>query len=49
MTGLGFVSKLYPGSRRRKGTSVRKSTRPRLELESLEERTSFPETACRPI
>jgi uncharacterized protein (TIGR03118 family) len=38
MTGLSFVSELYPGSRRRKGTSVRKPTRPRLELESLEER-----------
>src|SRR5215469_8061520 len=38
MTGLGFVSKLLPGSRRRKDTSVRKPTRSRLELEPLEER-----------
>src|SRR6516225_6819059 len=38
MTGLGFVSNLHPGSRRRTGTSVRKSTRSRLELEPLEER-----------
>ena len=38
MTGLGFVSKLLPGSRRRQGTSVRKPTWSRLELESLEER-----------
>jgi uncharacterized protein (TIGR03118 family) len=39
MTGLGFVSKLLPGSRRRQGTSVRKPTRPRLGLEPLEERS----------
>jgi uncharacterized protein (TIGR03118 family) len=38
MTGLGFFSKLYPGRRRRNGTSVRKPTRPRFELELLEER-----------
>ena len=38
MRGLGVVSKLLPGSRRRQGTSVRKPTRSRLELESLEER-----------
>jgi hypothetical protein len=38
MTGLGFVWKLLPGSRRRKGTSVPKPTRSRLELEPLEER-----------
>jgi uncharacterized protein (TIGR03118 family) len=38
MTGLGFASKLLPGSRRRKGTSVRKPTRSRLELEPLEGR-----------
>jgi uncharacterized protein (TIGR03118 family) len=38
MTGLGFVSKLLPGGRRRKGTSVRKPTRPPLELEPLEVR-----------
>src|SRR6516225_636867 len=38
MSGLGFVSKLLPGSRRRKLTSVRKPTRSRLELEPLEER-----------
>ena len=37
MTGLGFVSKLLPGSRRRKGTPVRKPTRCHLKLESLEE------------
>src|SRR6266481_5223210 len=39
MTGLGFVSKLLPRSRRRKGTSVRKPTRSRLGLEPLEERS----------
>jgi uncharacterized protein (TIGR03118 family) len=39
MTGLGFVSKLLPGSRRRKSTSVRKPTRSRLVLEGLEERS----------
>jgi uncharacterized protein (TIGR03118 family) len=38
MTGLGFVSKLLAGSRRCKGTSVRKPTRSRLEVEPLEER-----------
>ena len=38
MRGLGFVSKLLPGSRRRQGTLVRKPTRSRLELEPLEER-----------
>ena len=32
MTGLGFVAKLLPGSRRRKGTAVRKPTRSRPEL-----------------
>jgi uncharacterized protein (TIGR03118 family) len=37
MKGFGFVSKLLPGGRRRKGTSVRKPVRCRLELESLEE------------
>jgi uncharacterized protein (TIGR03118 family) len=39
MKGLGFVSKLLPGGRRRKGTSARKPTWCRLELESLEELT----------
>jgi hypothetical protein len=38
MTGLGFLSKSLPGSRRRKGPSVRKPTRSRLELEPLEGR-----------
>jgi uncharacterized protein (TIGR03118 family) len=38
MTGLGLISKLLHNSRRHKGTSVRKPTRPRLELEPLEER-----------
>src|SRR5262249_34566307 len=38
MTNLGFVLKLLPGSRRRKGTSVRKLTRSGLKLEPLEAR-----------
>ena len=38
MRGLGVVSKLLPGSRRRQRTSVRKPTWSRLELEPLEER-----------
>jgi uncharacterized protein (TIGR03118 family) len=38
MTGLGFVSRLLPGGRGRKGTSVRKPTRSRLGLEPLDER-----------
>ena len=38
MTGLGFVWKLLPGSRR-KGTSVRKPARARLALEPLEGRS----------
>ena len=41
MIGLSFVSKLLPGSRRRKGTSVRKPTWSRLALEPLEEQTLF--------
>src|SRR5260370_6542693 len=39
MTGLGFFSKLLPRNRRRKGMRVRKPTRSRLELETLEART----------
>jgi uncharacterized protein (TIGR03118 family) len=39
MKGLGFVSKLLQGRRRRKGMSVRKSTRCRLKVEPLEQLT----------
>ncbi|HEV3443286.1 MAG TPA: TIGR03118 family protein [Gemmataceae bacterium] len=38
MTALGFVSKLLPRSRRRRGKPVRKPTRARLGVEPLEER-----------